>query len=824
MKLDAQDWHELSRHFDELVELEAHARHLRLQALQVLQPELAQALRRMLDAHAQEGPLDRAAGALVAGLDRHDDSGTTLGAWRLLRKLGQGGMGTVYEAERADGSGQRAAIKCLRTQWQDSDQAARFHDERRILGQLSHPGIPRLLDHGTDASGTPWFALEYVGGGDLLGYANSHLLGLDERVRLLIQVCAAVQHAHTRFIVHRDLKPGNILVDEHGRARVLDFGVAKRLDLATTHTRTGLAAGFTPGYAAPEQLANGQISAATDVYALGAILYELLSGRRPLCFDPADLHAAVRASTSEDAPSLRSALLEGDAQAVALRCRQRGASAAVLRRMLTSDLERVVQTALAKEPARRYASVQALQDDLERILAGHPVSVLGNTAGYRLRRFVGRNRWGVGMALLAVVAVLAGLGASLWQLHQARIERDIAATQARRNAAIGDYFAMLFRQAGDRLDPGQATAANVLADGARRIADSYRDDPATGIELAVTSAELSQRLGDLKAAQALYEQVLQWPEIERHPQAMATARYGLGVVRYFNGDSAGAAQLLHKAQAYWQRDRLLHAVDLLESASLQANLARSAGQAEQAVAVLETAIAQWRERVGPGDDRVVAARMAELAGAHVASGDFVQGRALAEQAWAMFGRLGLQSTSDALGALNNAAVAAAQNGDLAAAEQAFAQAVALYRQANPESPHLASLLSNQGTLVLRQGRAQQARGLLEQALEMGERLGGHGSRVAMGTRHRLVQALQAMDEQAAAMALNARQLQLAEEVPLGNEVWLAQSLLVRAADAQRRNDPAWRVDAQRVDALLEHAGPHRAALDNALGQLHAASK
>ncbi|MBN8798774.1 MAG: hypothetical protein J0H45_05375, partial [Stenotrophomonas nitritireducens] len=266
------------------------------------------------------------------------------------------------------------------------------------------------------------------------------------------------------------------------------------------------------------------------------------------------LQAAAQAITTGMPARMETVLSSGRPEEMAARIASRRTTGAAFRRFVRGDLGRIVQTALAKEPERRYASVQALSDDLQRFLQGRTVSVMGDTFAYRARRFVRRNRWSVAMAGLAVLAMLAGLAGTTWQLRQVRVQRDAALAEARRNAAIGDYFAMLFRDAGDRIDGERATASDVLGDGARRLADSYRGDPATGIHLAVTTADLSQRLGDLKAAQALYEQALAWPGIEGFPGQRAAAQYGLGVVRYFNGDNAGARALLDEALGYWRRD------------------------------------------------------------------------------------------------------------------------------------------------------------------------------------------------------------------------------------------------------------------------------
>jgi len=817
MNLEQERWQRLSTLFGQALDGDAAQRAALLATLGRDEPDLAAELARMLAAAEGSGPLDAGAEALLdAGLPVDapvDESGQRLGPWRLVRMLGHGGMGCVYEAQREDDSGQRAAIKRLQPQWAGTAQARRFLEERAILARLSHPGIPALIDHGIDTQARPWFALEYVDGGNLLHHADARQLDLRQRVALLRQVCAAVQHAHAHLVVHRDLKPANLLVDGEGRARVLDFGVAKRLDSADSATRTGVHAGFTPEYAAPEQILGQPVSVATDVHALGVVLYELLCGQRPWQFDPVNLRDTAQAIVTRTPTRMEAALGAGEPDAVATRLANRRTSSAAFRRFVRGDLGRILQTALAKEPERRYGSVQALADDLLRFLQGRPVSVSGDGAGYRARKFVQRNRWGVAMAALALLAMLAGLSGTVWQLRQARTQRDAALAESRRNAAVGDYFAMLFRDAGDRIDGERATVSEALADGARRITESYRDDPATGIQLAVTTADLSQRLGDLKAAQALYEQALGWPDIARFPDQRASAQYGLGVVRYFNGDNAGARTQLAQALAYWRRNPRRHAVNLQESAALQANLARADGHAEDAAKVLEQAIAARRAQLGDGPDRIVAARMADLAGAYLGMGEAARARDTAQAAWRMFEQLRLPSTSDAIGALNNAAVASVQLGDLAGAEQSFRRAADIYRQANPQSPHLASLLSNLGTLELKSGRLDEARADLEQALDMGIRLGGESSRVAMGTRLRLAELLAKQGRPADASALLATQMRLATAQGDTTSPVHAGGLLLRARLRLDAGDHTGaRADLDTLDGLLAALGPTGAAI------------
>ena len=435
-------WRRLSALFDRAIDLEPDARRALIDTECADDPALGRELEAMLAADAADTLLQGGAGGLVeAGLlDAHDpavedtaaDLGSHLGQWQLESVLGRGGMGTVYAARRDDrDTHQRAAVKRLHRRWDGSLQAQRFLQERRILAALSHPSLPRMLDHGTDHDARPWFALELVQGESITAWADARQLDLRQRIELFGQVCAAVQHAHEHFVVHRDLKPGNILVDEEGHPKVLDFGVAKRMDDLVGATRTGAFAGFTPEYAAPEQVSGGTISAATDVYALGVVLYQLLTGCVPLTFNADDLHATTQAITTRTAARLDQAITTGTPHEVDARLQQRGMDLKAFRRFVRGDLSRIVQTALAKEPQRRYASVHALASDLERFLQGRTVSVSGDTVAYRARKYVQRNAWGVAMATLAVLVLLAGVAGIAMKTREALAEAARANRQTR---------------------------------------------------------------------------------------------------------------------------------------------------------------------------------------------------------------------------------------------------------------------------------------------------------------------------------------------------------------------------------------------------------
>jgi len=402
---DAGRWRQVAAIFDQAVELPAGERdafldracgdaELRAEVADLLRAE-GSAASLLDDSGAEQGAL-LVAGDLAFGAGGENDAGLAmLGAYQLVRPLGHGGMGTVFLAERADGGfEQQVAIKLLRGDATDPELRERFLRERQILAGLSHPNVASLLDGGVAADGRPYFVLEYVAGEPITDWCRRRSLPLADRLRLFLDVCYAVQAAHGRRIVHRDLKPSNVLVNDEGRVKLLDFGIAKLLDetavaTAGPHTRTGMRL-LTPDYAAPEQHRGGAISAATDVYALGVLLAELLTGKRP----PG---APSRPSASAGEPPTD--LLAATAEAAA----ELGLTSGELRRRLRGDLGAVVGTALREEAERRYESAAALASDLERALVGLPVVARPESLAYRTVRLLRRRR---GAAVAAVLALL----------------------------------------------------------------------------------------------------------------------------------------------------------------------------------------------------------------------------------------------------------------------------------------------------------------------------------------------------------------------------------------------------------------------------------
>lgn len=410
--------------------------------------------------------------------------GERVGPYRLLREIGHGGMGTVYLAERADEQYRASvAIKFVRGVLAAPELARRLRAERQILADLTHPNIAWLLDGGTAQDGTPYIVMEYVDGAPIDIWCDRHGLGLMGRLALFGRVCAAVQHAHQALVVHRDLKPSNILVMADGTPKLVDFGIAKLLapdDGADTTETVRL---MTPAYAAPEQVSGGRITVATDVYALGGILYRLLAGRTSLDLVGAS-GAEVERRIREEVPAAPSQAATGPA--------------AAWRRRLRGDLDTITLKALRKEPEHRYASVEQLSQDIARYLAGEPVLARPASGGYRLGKFLRRHRTAAAAGLLVFVSLAVGLGVALGQRARAeRARRETVAALAQSNATR-DFLLELFRANDPRRSFGrEVTARELLARGLERV-DSLGDQPAL-------QAELLHILGRIELSLANYQ-------------------------------------------------------------------------------------------------------------------------------------------------------------------------------------------------------------------------------------------------------------------------------------------------------------------------------
>jgi serine/threonine protein kinase len=455
--LSKEQWQRLEPLLDELLDLDPSARAGRLAELAEGDPELAADLALMLAAEEQSSLDDGSSTPVADARASLSLPGTTIGPYRLLEGIGHGGMGSVWLAERSDGRFEgRVAIKFLNLALIGRGAEQRFQREGAVLARLTHPAIARLLDAGSTSTGQPYLVLEYVDGRPIDRHCDDHRLGVAERIRLLLQVMAAVSHAHQNLVVHRDLKPSNILVTGDGRPRLLDFGIAKLLETETGPAdRSELTAvdgqALTPGFAAPEQVQGDPITTATDVYALGVLLHLLLSGEHPTGAE-ATSSASMLRSVVERSPVRLSdaAAANGKHPGAAALAALRGSTPERLRRSYRDDLDNILARALKKDPAERYATVASFATDLEHYLHHEPVTARPDSATYRLGKFARRHRGALAIAGVVAASLLGAAGFSVRQMREAQRQRDAALFDARRADAQIQFQELLMTDVGDR--------------------------------------------------------------------------------------------------------------------------------------------------------------------------------------------------------------------------------------------------------------------------------------------------------------------------------------------------------------------------------------
>ena len=478
----------------------------------------------LIDSDAQATSfIEDPASAIPPGLLSEPEPETSLagrhfGPYEIVREIGRGGLGAVYLAIRSDGEYRKeVAVKLIRRGLDTEDILRRFRNERQILAQLDHPNIARLVDGGTTDDGLPFFVMEYVKGEPISAYCDTHRLDTHQRLELFRKVCGAVTYAHQNLVIHRDLKPSNILVAADGEPKLLDFGIAKLLTAGDepmfTQTAPALRA-MTPEYASPEQIRGERITTASDVYTLGVLLYELLTGQKPYRLKTRTSEEIARAITDQEPERPSTAITRAAVSAE---------SALHNPQALRGDLDNIVLMAMRKEPHRRYASAATLADDIRRHQEGLPVAARPNTFSYRAGKFIARHRLGVAAAAVVMLAIIGGMIATLWQAGVARAERGRAETERTRAEkrfndvrSLAASFLFEFSPLIENL-PGSMPARELLVRRALEYLDSLSretgDDPGLQRELAAAYAKVGDvqgnpynpNLGDIQGALNSYE-------------------------------------------------------------------------------------------------------------------------------------------------------------------------------------------------------------------------------------------------------------------------------------------------------------------------------
>lgn len=684
-----------------------------------------------LKARSSGGWWDRDIDAAQVALDAPAVVGTRIGPYRAVKRLGEGGMGEVILAERADEQfSHRVAMKLVRRGVTSRQVQGRLKLERQILATLDHPNIAKLLDGGTTEQGVPYIVMEYIDGVPIDQYCDEHELTIEARIRLFQVVCSAVHYAHKNLIVHRDLKPSNILINAEGIPKLLDFGIAKVLDerpfghtLAVTQADHRL---LTPDHASPEQVRGEPISTASDIYVLGVLLYELLTGHKPLSASSNRLSEIEHAICELPPLPLDSVFQTGNDSAAQERlrqvCEQRSTLPARLKRHLRGDLNSVVLTALRKEPERRYASVEQFSADLSRYLANMPIAARSDSVGYRTRKFLRRHAFGATTGALAVLALIVFTAVTALQAQ--RIERErIKADQ------VASFLTELF----ERSDPSQArgndvTVREILDVGAARIEREMQTQPETGASLLTTIGTVYTNLTEYDRAIAMLERALavrRQLHGEQHADVVQS-RERLGEALLEKRKLAEADVQLQQAlrtslqlfgEQHIQSASVLHSLGRLRQ--MQEHFAQSRDYFERSLRFLDGHAERYF------DELTITLNDYAILLNYV--GDVAAAQRLFERALQLNqARYGADHPETAT-AMHNLAVALEQQGELEAARPYFVEALATRRKVFGEdsAPYIAAL-GSYGRFLRRAHELDEAERVLREAVTLRSRDSGPG--------------------------------------------------------------------------------------------------
>jgi serine/threonine-protein kinase len=712
--MDSTRWERVQSLFHQALDLPTSEQHPFLTAACRDDAALLAEVEALLAEDAQSGSLlERDVANLAHDLLDHPDSPPPapheFGPYRILRELGQGGMGTVYLAERQD-LGNLVAIKLLRDAWVSAARRERFLSEQRMLAQLNHPSIARLYDADTLSDGTPWFVMEYVDGVPLTEYCRDRNSSIRERLELLRTVCEAVQYAHQHAVIHRDLKPSNILVKGDATVRLLDFGIAKQLqDLDAPHDQTRtISRLMTPAYAAPEQIRMEQTGVQTDVYSLGVILYELLAGRLPFDLSnrtPGEAEAIVIAGDPEKPSAVAS-----------------GAGPCPASSSAWSDLDVLCLIAMHKDPGRRYRSVEALIRDIDHFLKSEPLEARPDNLRYKLGKFVRRNRRAVFASALAITAVISLV---IFFTVRLAIARNVALAEARRTQRVQRFMTNLFEGGDKEAGPADSLRVVTLVDRGVQEARTLDAEPEIQAELYLTLGSIYQKLGKFDQADSLLRSSLD--ERKRifgsENRQVAETLVALGLLRVDQAQWDDAERLVRDGLVMSKRRLPPGHPDIASATLALGKVLAGRGDYNHAIPMLEQVV-RLRSTAGTAPIDLAAA-LTELANAHFYAGHYDDSDALNRRALAIYSQLFGEHHPLVANALINLGSSQFDRGNYAEAERPERKALAItaawYGKDHPETASTQTIL---GRALMFQGHYDEAVALFESTLVIQERIYG----------------------------------------------------------------------------------------------------
>jgi eukaryotic-like serine/threonine-protein kinase len=779
LPLSPERWRVLSPYLDEALAMPGEHRVTWLASLRARDAALAAELESLLAEHEdlrESRFLEPAIPVFSSAADMPSLAGQQLGAYRLISLIGQGGMGSVWLAERCDGRFQgRAAVKLLNIALLGRAGEERFRREGNFLAKVTHAHIARLIDAGVSTAGQPYLVLEHVDGQPIDRYCNEQGLGIEQRIDLFLDVLEAVAHAHANLIVHRDIKPANVLVSVDGEVKLLDFGIAKLLDddaevgesRATEKSALTREAGaaLTPQYAAPEQLAQGQVTTATDVYALGVLLYVLLSGQHPAGAATRSPATLIRAIVEVEPRRMSDAVL-GETEIPEESGRHAelcGTTSTRLRRALQGDLDTIVAKALKKHASERYVSVTAFADDLRRFLRHEPISARPDTLRYRATRFIERHARGVAAVALAVVMLV---GMTAFYTTRLATERDRAQREAAKAARVSEALSGLLRGADPIANPATPdglTVTGLLDSATDRVQKELADQPDAQAEIFTIIGRMYRRVGMYDKAQHLLERALLSGRAAFGPEHASVAQTlnDLGALAAEKGDYRTAAASLESALS--TRRQIYGPVDT-NVANTLAELGRvyqDHGLNARAEPLHREALAIRRKALGD-EHGETAVSLSDLASVLRLNGDLDGAETLLRQSLEVHRKTRGDAHAMTATTLHDAALITRAKGDAAAAESQLRRAMDIHRKALGERHPLVAVTLNSLSRVLRdQGRHAEAAAALEAALDI--------ARPALGSDHQLI----------AIYTLNLASVHLARGETVAAEPLLREGLRVR---------------------------------------------
>ena len=775
---NADRWRVLSPYLDEALDIDPDERADWLASIAARDSVLADDLRSMLAQHRtvhESRFLERTVldpgHPPVATL-----TGQVVGAYRLLAAIGQGGTGSVWLAERCDGRFEgRAAVKLLNISLVGRAGEERFRREGNILARLRHPRIAHLIDAGVSPAGQPYLVLEHVDGQTIDQYCDHRGLPVEQRIRLFLNVVDAVAHAHVNLIVHRDIKPGNVLVSTEGDVKLLDFGIAKLVERdaawngpsseTSALTRDGGAV-LTPEYAAPEQLSGGAVTTATDVYALGVLLYVLLTGRHPVgqaLESPATL---IRAIVDREPARVSDAVVsDTDGAQVSVRyATARGTTPVKLRRLLRGDLDTIVSKAMKKNASERYSSVTALADDLRRFLRHEPISARPASLGYQAVTFVRRHRVGVSTSL-AVVLIIAGLTAV--NTRRLAAERDRAQKETAKAVKVSEMLMGVLTSADPyaiRGQSGEPTVRALLDAGAAQVQNELAGQPELQVQLLTSMGRTYRRLAEYATAQRLLEQALAIGERVFGPEDVRgalTLDY-LGVVLADRGDYAGAGKQLERALDARRKQLGSEHEDVAVTLAELGRVYQDEGLNQRAEPLHREALAIRRKVLG-NEHRETAVSLSDLASVLRLNGNLDDAETLLRQCLELNRNTRGEDHPNTSTTMHDLALIVATRGEYRSAETLFRRVLATQRATlGDRHPVVATTLNSLSHVLVAERRLDDAATALEEALDI--------ARASLGNDHQLV----------AIYSINLASVQFSRRKPAEAEPLLREGLRIRA--------------------------------------------